>query len=850
MARKMGSIGFYRMSLVVGLICMAFSGTAWSQDAAQTTTTRDDRGVWFIQGGEDATLYDMFAAMGYAVATDRLWQAELYRRQARGRLAEIFGAGAEMAHLKTDIFMRTIGYTEAQLEAGFAALNQDTQQMVLGYVAGFNRRIGEILADPSLSLLPFEFAALTRQLGTPVLPEPWTPTDILAWYAILQRNFDPEALDTGQLDNLGLIQYLQQIAADENQAWGMFEDLRWTNDADAATYFDPGRRPCRRCPAFAGADLAPEVLAHTAASISAERKEIFAALERLNARVRMGSYAWVVSGEHTQSGNPILYSGPQMGFSVPAIVTEGSLRGAGIEISGMTIAGIPSIIIGRTPHHTWSMQVGHAHTTDYYLDTTLDGITLDRTETIGVAGGEAVTIPVFHSAYGPVISPLPLNPATYAFSGANPIVSWRYAHQGHEFMAMEGFLDLARAGSMDEFGDGIEKLAVSQHFCYADQEGNIAYWMSGRNPQRFAGEWRLPQGSPGIGPSDWVAGELVPRSTDRNTPEGYYGGWNNKSQPDYDNAYNSINDIYGPFQRAHVIYEYLDRRVKKGHGRKLSFEEIRDLALNIATTDSLGLGGNPWSFVAPYFKRAVWQMNWQRGDWRRKIDRWRALWLLRHWDGHFVAGGESQWAFGSDRADAWMLMDAWVHEVLRLTFGDELGPYLSDTGEDDTAGDHTAVMAAKEWPNGELRVLINVLLHALDRHSDIVNTYDWFRNMGAGPAGRDNIIVAALDNALDYLGERPWGTDKRGWIEYRHPILSEVLPDPVIWQTPFSSRSTYAHVVEMGPDGPVRIESMFPLGESGHISVSPEGMPVLSEHFFTMTDLYDAFAPREFPLFD
>lgn len=832
MARKLRSTGVHQSIVMICLYCVGLLGTAWAQEVEQITTSRDDRGVWFIEGADGVTLNDMFAAMGYAVATDRLWQAELYRRQARGRLAELFGEDS----LSTDIFMRTIGYTEAELMDGFDALSDDAEAVVSGYVAGFNRRIAEVKEDPSL--LPFEFAALSQQLGRPVLPGPWTVSDILAWLALLQRNFDPEALDTGQLDNLKLLSFLQTVAPDH--AWGMFEDLRWTNDADAATYFDLDRRPCRRSGNVTAAAIEPEALVQTASRLSVERKEMFANLERINARVRMGSYAWVISGKHTRSGNPVLYSGPQMGFSVPAIVAEGSLRGAGLEISGMTVPGIPSIIIGRTPHHAWSMQVGHAHTTDYVFDTLKEAITRVRFEIIKVAGGEDVTIPVNYTQYGPVISPLLLDKTTYTFDNTNPIVSWRYAHRGYEFKSIDGFLDLARAESMDEFGDGIEEMAVSQHFCYADREGNIAYWMSGRNPERYAGEWRLPQGSlPWPPVADWVGDELVARSTDRNAPKGYYAGWNNKTQPDYDNAYNSINDIYGPFQRSHVIYEYLDRRVKKRHGKKLSFEEIRDLALNIAATDSLGLGGNPWTFVSPYFKRAVWKATWKRGNWRQKIARLRALQLLRHWDGHFVEGGPGNWADGSDRADAWMLMDAWVHEVLRLTFGDELGAYMSEAGEDSTA-----VMAAKKWPKEELRVLINVLLHALDRHSDIVNEYDWFDNLGDGPSGHNKIIVAALDNALDYLGERPWGVGQRGEITYHHAILGDVH------LTPFASRSTYAHIVEMGPEGPVRIESMFPMGESGNIAISAKGEPLFDEFFFSMTDVFDAFEPRAFPLFD
>ncbi len=834
MARKLRPTEVHQSILMLFLCCVMLLGTAWAQEAKQVTSSRDDRGVWFIEGADDATLYDMFEAMGYAVATDRLWQAELYRRQARGRLAELFGEES----LPTDIFMRTIGYTQAELTAGYEALSQEAKEVVDGYVDGFNRRIHELREDASL--VPFEFTAIGH------FPEDWSPADILAWLALLQRNFDPEALDTAQLDNLKLLQYLRVV--DPGQAWGMFEDLRWTNDADADTYFDPHRRPRHRSQTAATAAIETQALAQTAFRLSAERKAMFAHLEKLNARVRMGSYAWVVAGKHTRSGNPILYSGPQMGFSVPSIVAEGSLRGAGMEISGMTVPGIPAIIIGRTPHHAWSMQVGHAHTTDYYFDisTDADAITLERVEAIRVAGGDTINLPVYFSKFGPVIDPLLTDLSQYAFTGANPIVSWRYAHRGHEFKSIDGFLALARAESMDEFGAGIEEMAVSQHFCYADREGNIAYWMSGRNPMRYAGEWRLPQGSlPDVPVGEWVEGELVPRSTDHNTPKGYYAGWNNKTQPDYDNAYNSIGDIYGPFHRSHVIYDYLDRRLKKRHGKKLSFEELRDLALNIATTDSLGGGGNPWDALAPYFTKEIWRATWQRGDWRQKIARLRALRLLQRWDGHFLAGGAADWADGPDRADAWMLMDAWVHEALRLTFGDELGAYLSHEG-----ADSLAIMAAKDWPSGERRVLINVLLHALGRRSDIVNEYDWFQNLGEGPSGARKIIVAALDNALDYLGERPWGVGERGWINYQHPILAKIMPDPILWQTPFASRSTYAHVVEMGPEGPERIESMFPLGESGNISVSPDGRPVLDDSFFSMTDRFDAFETREFPLFD
>jgi len=163
-------------------------------------TTRDDKGVWFITGSDDVSLYYIFEGMGYAVATDRLWQMELYRRQGRGTLAEILGP----SQLPTDIFIRTIAYSEEELAKGFQNMDADAQKVVKGYVAGINRRIGEIRDDPGQ--LPFEFAALGG-----LMPADWNNGDVLAWIAMLLRNFDPEALDTGQMDNAALYQDLVDI---------------------------------------------------------------------------------------------------------------------------------------------------------------------------------------------------------------------------------------------------------------------------------------------------------------------------------------------------------------------------------------------------------------------------------------------------------------------------------------------------------------------------------------------------------------------------------------------------------------------------------------------------------------
>ncbi|MGW8322990.1 MAG: penicillin acylase family protein, partial [Thermodesulfobacteriota bacterium] len=110
-------------------------------DEGGVATNRDDKGVWFITGPETASLYEISEAMGYAVATDRLWQLEQYRRTGRGRLSEILGSSM----VSTDIYLRTMAYSEEEMQAFFDAQDPQTQDAFRGYADGINRRIAEVL---------------------------------------------------------------------------------------------------------------------------------------------------------------------------------------------------------------------------------------------------------------------------------------------------------------------------------------------------------------------------------------------------------------------------------------------------------------------------------------------------------------------------------------------------------------------------------------------------------------------------------------------------------------------------------------------------------------------------------
>jgi len=772
------------------------------------TITRDGQGIWFIEGG---TLYDVFEAMGYEVATDRLWQMDIFRRQGRGRLSELLGSSM----ISNDVFLRTIDYSDDEYAAMFSGLSEDAQTVLTAYTTGVNRRISEFYAGNWMQM-PYEYWLLGLQSvlqgpGLPVLPAPWELNDVMATVSLHLRGFDPEGQvgPTGQLDNAGLVQALG--AAYPTEYGMMFQDLRWINDPDAQTMIPSGAKstPTQSLdPALAQQIMSMPSFSEVTGRLNSRTTTLIRQMEELNARVKMGSYAWAISGDRTATGNPMLYSGPQMGFSTPSIIQEGSIRGGGLEISGMAFPGTPGFPIGRTPHHAWSMQVGHAHTVDFYIEAP-QSVDIVRMETIKVFGEADVVIPIARSSHGPIVDPMPFDPG--AITEETIIVSWAYSHWKREVQAIETMLHLARAESIAEFDAGIEIFPVSQHTTYADRDGNIAYWMSGYDPIRAAGvDPRLP--SIADGTTEWT-GERRTRVHDSNTPQGYYGGWNNKSQADYNNAPQSYGYYLGIAHRARVIEEYLSTH------DELTFEEVRDLALNIATTDSFGGGGNTWSFVADAFSAAV------AAD--PTADRQAAVDMLQAWDGHFVDGGPAEWRMGTARADAWVLQDAWIKEVLRLTFEDEF------------------TTAGLDYSDQRDYVNFNVLMRALDSESTLPIFYDWFQDKSDSgkPTTPEEIIVLALDNVLADMGLGPYGVE-RGWITYSHQVFG------TMWQTPWSARSTYAQCLEFDMNGPVRIETMFPLGESGSVLPDAYGQADINPHFFSMIPAYDPFMPRPFPLFD
>src|SRR3954467_3962779 len=163
----------FRISLLTFLCCLAASAQPSSTVLTvsglkqEVTVRRDNRGIPYIEAKNDE---DLYFAQGYVTASDRLWQMDLFRRNARGELAEIFGAQV----LEEDKRHRTFGFAQVA-EAEAAAASPKVKALLTAYANGVNAYIASLDAKS----LPVEFQLIQYK------PRPWTPADSL----LIVKNF-------------------------------------------------------------------------------------------------------------------------------------------------------------------------------------------------------------------------------------------------------------------------------------------------------------------------------------------------------------------------------------------------------------------------------------------------------------------------------------------------------------------------------------------------------------------------------------------------------------------------------------------------------------------------------------
>ncbi len=465
----------------------------------QVTVTRDDGGVPHIRA---ESLADAYFALGFVHAQDRLWQMEFQRRVAAGTLAEVVGEPA----VDTDRFVRTLGVYRAA-ERAIAHLDPATLSALRSYTGGINAFL-----TTRRGLLPPEFLLLGHE------PAPWSPADVIGWAKMmawdLAGNWNDELYRARVASVLGPEQaaalwpeYAGGVPVTIQGSW--LELSAGDPPADSGA---PGTGPPEEQPQ--DEDEQP-VTPDPDAQIALQAFDIGALLAAMPEPLPegSGSNAWVLSGEHTASGLPLLANDPHLGLQAPSLFYLVHVEAPGLNVIGGSLPGTPAVLLGRNSEIAWGLTNTGSDVQDIFIERTLPGVAegepgmyltengfVDfqvRTEVLRVKGSPDITFTVRETRNGPVISDLVTTggvlPDALATDGNTYVLTLRWTALDDDDRTVQAILNLNRAGSWDEAVTALEDFHnPQQNIMYADVEGNIGFIAPGRVPIRPVGDGMSP----------------------------------------------------------------------------------------------------------------------------------------------------------------------------------------------------------------------------------------------------------------------------------------------------------------------------------------------------------------------
>ena len=413
----------------------------------------DERGVPHITAENEA---DLYRALGYVHAQDRLFQMEMVRRLAKGELAEILGPKL----LETDKLFRTLGIRH-HAEQAAAALDpkKPANQALLAYLDGINQY-------QNGHKPPMEFDIL----GIP--KRPFTPEDTIAVAGYLAFSF-AQAFKTDPVltyvrDKLGS-EYLRAF------------DTEWHPEGVIT--------PLAAMDPPAGTALALQKADYQA--LASVGREAINAMESIGVPGFEGSNAWAISGKRTASGKPLLAGDPHIGFSAPSVWYEAHLTAPGFDLYGHYQALNPMALLGHNAEFGWSLTMFQNDDIDliaektnpenpnqvWYHDQWVD--MKGRTEAIEVKGRDTVNIRLRSSNHGPIV-----NDAFKATLGRTPVAMW-WAYLETENPVLDAFYELNRANTLEKAREAATKIhAPGLNIVWASGSGDIGWWAAAKLPLR------------------------------------------------------------------------------------------------------------------------------------------------------------------------------------------------------------------------------------------------------------------------------------------------------------------------------------------------------------------------------
>lgn len=708
---------------------------------------RDHEGVPHIFAESDL---DAVAALGFVHAQDRLWQMEMNRRIASGRLSELVGAPG----LETDRFLRTIGIRRAA-EAIFANLDAETRVQLAAYARGVNAYL-----TTRSSPLPPEFWLLRAPA-----PEPWTPIDSIGWSLMmaldLGGNFNAE-ITRMRLAQRGLTmeQIGQFLPPYPGESWPALPDY-------TALYRSLGGQTQRAAALIRAFDFGIEGL---------------------------GSNNWVVSGARSETGKPLLANDPHLGLSAPALWYFARLTSPAGTVIGATLPGVPSVVLGRNDRIAWGFTNTGPDVQDVFIEKidpadstryqTPDGWARFETvrEVIQVRGAPDEVLNVRISRHGPIISDGASGGATQAVPQGHAL-ALQWTALSPDNLTVQAFARLNAARNWEQFREAARHYAVpQQNMVYADVDGNIGFIAAGRVPVRRpdndlkglfpAPGWDARYDWAGFIPFEELPQEFNPArgyritANERITPEGY---------PHH------ITFEWSTPQRADRIAELLAAAPRHGMA---SFRAIQADHRSNAMREALPL------LLAAHPKGEAERAR-QVSETVRQV-----VAALASFDG----------TMATDRAEP-LVVAAWMRELTRLVYADELGPRLFATLWDQR---HSFMMSVLKDQNGAAA---------------------WCNAEGR-PQSCAVLVSRALDLALEDLAKR-YGADWRAWRwGTAHDALSEHRP--------------FSRVAQLAPLFDVRVPVP---GDTYTVNVNRytirnEAGPFVSRHSASLRAIYDMADPE------
>lgn len=693
---------------------------------ADVTVTRDAHGVPTI---EATTAPDLFRAQGYVDAQDRFFLMDYRRHVTAGRLSELVGKNEDA--LAADKVVRTMGWRHVA-EQEWELLRPQTQEALQAYADGVNA----YLATHSTGQLALEYVVLGLQVDV-ADPEPWDPIDSLAWLKAmawdLRSNYDDELERAMLYRSVGDVERVDELFPAYPEARNL--PILPTAEATATQT------------ALEGASV-PLMDPQLQAAIAATDRALAAIPELVGTDEGTGSNSWVVSGEHTESGSPLLANDPHLSISAPGIWSQVGLRCAPVtdacpyDVAGFSFAGMPGVIIGHNGKLAWGLTNLGPDVTDFFLERVteagqeVDGGTVPvqvREETIKVNGGADVPLTVRTTTHGPILSDVldtldavRRAPTSTGTPGVRYEIAlaWTALRPG---TTADAILMFDTAQDADDIRAAARSFQVpAQNIVFATTDGHIGYQAPGLVPTRADVEGTVP--SDGTWPrpgwdsrydwTGWVPASQMPRALD--PAEGFIVAANQAVTP----------AGTGPFLTTDWDYGYRSQRI-----RDLLSEQIATgQKVTVASTTALQMDQHsPYADVlVPELLRVHLAPGFDSDGQR----------LLRDWDG----------TMSEDSPAAAYFAAVW-NNILQLAFADDL--------------------PVGHGPNGDSRWL-EVMRTIIDKPDS-----PWWddRSTPGIVEGRDDVLSRAMVTARRELtaqiGSRPddWRWGKLHVAAPEHPIL-------------------------------------------------------------------------------